>query len=206
MYKTLANDAQAETNVKHSKFLAFCFPVSDQDEAEERIRGVKKQFPDATHAPYAYVCGENGEKFRASDDGEPSGTSGVPILEAIKRRGLTYSAVVVVRYFGGIKLGTGGLARAYADAADAAMLLAGATSFDKCAVYAVKCEYACFSALQNKIFSLGGQILSSDFDSGASFTAAIPVASSSAFVSFVADVSSGRATADYTEERFCPIR
>ena len=206
MYKTLAKSAEAETNVKHSKFIAFAFPVSDPDDAEDRVRAVKKRFPDATHAPYAYVCGEVGEKFRASDDGEPSGTSGVPILESIKRRGLTYSAVVVVRYFGGIKLGTGGLARAYADAADEAMILSGTTAFDKCAVYAVKCEYACFSALQNKIFSLGGQILSSDFDSGASLTVAVPVAFSSAFVSFLADVSSGKATADFSEERFCPIR
>ncbi len=206
MYVTLAKNAQAETNVKHSKFIAFCFPVSDPDEAEDYVRGVKKQFPDATHAPYAYVTGENGEKFRASDDGEPSGTSGVPILETIKRQGLTYAAVVVVRYFGGIKLGTGGLARAYADAAEEAISVAGKASFDKCSVYFVKCEYSCYSTLQNKVISLGGQILSSDFDSGATLTVAIPIASSSAFLSFLADVSSGKATAEFVKEEYCSVR
>ena len=113
MYFTIGSNGTAELSVKHSKFLAFCARVTDEDEAETFVRGIKKRFADATHAPYAYILGDRGDKFRASDDGEPSGTSGIPILESIKNAGLTDTAVVVVRYFGGIKLGIPGLIRAY---------------------------------------------------------------------------------------------
>ena len=155
MYFTVGGDGTAEVTVKHSKFIAFCSAVASDDEAESFVRGVKKRYTDATHAPYAYLLGEKSDKSRASDDGEPSGTSGIPILEAIKNSGLTNTVVVVVRYFGGIKLGTGGLARAYADAALAALDAAGKKAYDKCAIFALSCDYGLISAVQNQIYAFG---------------------------------------------------
>lgn len=205
MYATVKGEGRAETSVKHSKFLAFSARVSDEEEAETFIRSIKKRYTDATHAPYAYVLGERGDKSRASDDGEPSGTSGVPILEAIKGAGLTFTCVVVVRYFGGIKLGTGGLAHAYGDAATEAIRASERTTFEKCAIFTVKSDYNLLSAVQNRIFSHQGLVLQAEYVDGAALTAAIPLAKKDAFLSALADATSGRANIEEGEERFCEI-
>ena len=206
MYFTVGGEASAESSVKHSKFLAFCARVATDDEAEEFVKGIKRRFTDATHAPYAYLLGEKGEKSRASDDGEPSGTSGVPILETIKNAGLTFTAVVVVRYFGGIKLGTGGLARAYGDAASEALKTAGKTSFDKCTVFDLTCDYGAISAVQNQIFSFGGAVRSADYADGARISAAIPSDKKDAFISALADATSGKAGVTEGEELYCEVK
>ena len=117
-YQTLAEEAQAELKVKGSRFLGFAAPAADKTAAEAYIGGLRKRFFDATHHCFAYRCGSGSDACsRFSDDGEPSGTAGKPILQVITGRSFTDVIVVVVRYFGGTKLGTGGLARAYAEAA-----------------------------------------------------------------------------------------
>lgn len=206
MYFTVRGAGNSELSVKHSKFIAFCERVADEEEAESFVKGIKKRFTDATHAPYAYLLGEKGEKSRASDDGEPSGTSGVPILEAIKNAGLTFTAVVVVRYFGGIKLGTGGLARAYGDAAIAALALVGKSAFDLCVAYRISCDYSLISTVQNQIFSFGGSVGSADYSDGAIFSASIPLKEEGAFLSALADATSGKARLERGEESFCEVK
>ena len=104
-----------------SKFLAFAEPIANEDEAKARIAWYKKKYHDARHVCYAYMLGHERTNFRANDNGEPSGTAGRPILGAINSRELTDILVVVVRYFGGIKLGTGGLIVAYKAAAAEAL-------------------------------------------------------------------------------------
>ena len=206
MYFTVGGDGNAELSVKHSKFLAFSARVTDEEQAENFVRGVKKRFSDATHAPYAYVLGERSDKFRASDDGEPSGTSGIPILESIKNAGLTDVAVVVVRYFGGIKLGTGGLARAYGDAAIQALKTSGKVAFDKCATFLVTCDYSLISSVQNQIYAFGGMILSCDYGDGAKVSAAVPCDKKNAFLSALADATSGKASFSEREETYCEVK
>lgn len=196
----------AETSVKHSKFIAFCSRVTSDDEAEAFVKSIKRRYTDATHAPYAYVLGERSDKSRASDDGEPSGTSGVPILETIKNNGLTNTVVVVVRYFGGIKLGTGGLARAYSDAALAALTQAGKTAFDKCAVCTFSCDYTFISIVQNQIYAFNGLILGAEYVNGAELTVAIPCGKKQGFYAAIADATSGRVSAVEIEERYCEIK
>jgi len=205
MYTTVQAEGRAETSVKHSKFLAFSARVSDEEEAESFLRTIKKRFSDATHAPYAYILGERGDKMRASDDGEPSGTSGAPILETIKGAGLTFVCCVVVRYFGGIKLGTGGLAHAYGDAATASIQAAGKAIFEKCAVFSVACDYNLLSAVQNKIYASSGILLNAEYEDGAKISAAIPIDRKAGFLSAIADATSGRATVEEREERYCEI-
>ncbi|MFB6098598.1 MAG: YigZ family protein, partial [Salinibacter sp.] len=104
-----------------SHFLADAVPVSTREEVKNRVEQVREREPKATHHCFAYRLGVEGEDFRYDDDGEPSGTAGPPILRRIDARGLTNALVVVTRYFGGTELGTGGLARAYGDAAAAAL-------------------------------------------------------------------------------------
>lgn len=206
MYFTVGAKGSAELTVKHSKFLAFCASVSNEEQAELFVKSIKKSFTDATHVPYAYLLGERADKFRASDDGEPSGTSGVPILETIKSFGLTFTAVAVVRYFGGIKLGTGGLARAYGDAAAEALRVSGRTAFDRCAILSILCDYSAISVVQNQIFAFGGSIRTADYGEGAKIGAAIPSLKKSAFLSSLADATSGKAEVEEGEETYCEIK
>jgi len=206
VYYTVTRETTAETTIKHSKFIAFCASVADADQAEAYVKAIKKRFSDATHAPYAYILGERGDKMRASDDGEPSGTSGAPILDAIKGEGLTFTAVVVVRYFGGIKLGTGGLTHAYGDSALTALRMNGRAKYVKCAVFSLKCDYNAVSPVQNKVYALGGDVIETLYDDGATLTVAVPLESESAFCSAVADITSGKAVLSRLDERFCPVK
>ena len=120
-YRTLASDATATIKVDGSRFLAEAVPVDSRDAAEARIEAIREREHQATHHCTAYRLGRDGDDVRYNDDGEPSGTAGQPILRQIEARDLTNTLVVVTRYYGGTKLGTGGLMRAYGDAADAAL-------------------------------------------------------------------------------------
>ncbi|WP_285041155.1 YigZ family protein [Plantibacter sp. LMC-P-059a] len=121
---TIAAPVQHELVVKKSRFIGLAHPLASPDDAEQVIARVKKQAWDARHHCVAMVTGLLGDQARSSDDGEPSGTAGMPILEVLRRRELTDVVVVVTRYFGGVKLGAGGLVRAYSSAASETLDLA----------------------------------------------------------------------------------
>jgi uncharacterized YigZ family protein len=120
-YQTVYQGASAEIVEKKSRFIAEVFPVSSEEEAAEILEEVKKQYWDARHHCWAYVIGDTQTAERCSDDGEPSGTAGKPILEVIRGQKLSNVLVVVTRYFGGTLLGTGGLVRAYSSACKEAL-------------------------------------------------------------------------------------
>ena len=125
-YLTLAGPGEAELDEKRSRFLGFAARVTSDGEAVEFVSSIRARYPDARHAVYAYVASSSGTLAqRYSDDGEPQGTGGLPVLDVIRKRELTDSAVVVVRYFGGILLGAPGLVRAYSGAASLAVEAAG---------------------------------------------------------------------------------
>ncbi len=123
-YKITTSNGTGEIVEKKSRFIANVFPVENQQQAEEKIAEISKKYWDARHNCYAYVIGKNSENTRCSDNGEPSGTAGKPILEVITGAGLTNTLVIVTRYFGGVLLGTGGLVRAYTQAAQAGIAAA----------------------------------------------------------------------------------
>lgn len=114
---TILTGGQAEFTVQRSRFIAYAEAVHDEEETRAFLAKIRKEHYDARHCCSAWVLGADGAKQKSSDDGEPGGTAGMPILDVIKRRELTDAMVVVVRYFGGIKLGAGGLVRAYSHAA-----------------------------------------------------------------------------------------
>lgn len=120
-YRTLASSGEAIYTEKRSKFLAFAHHVSSEEEAKSIVQSIKKKYYDARHVCYAYALGFNGEHTRSNDDGEPSGSAGKPILGQLRSADVTFTLVAVVRYFGGVKLGTGGLAVAYKTAAAEAL-------------------------------------------------------------------------------------
>jgi uncharacterized YigZ family protein len=115
-YKTIIAPTEGIYKEKGSKFLSFAIPVSSADEVKEIVKNYRKEYYDSRHVCYAYMLGADRKEFRANDDGEPTGTAGRPILGQINSRVLTNILVIVVRYFGGILLGTGGLVVAYKEA------------------------------------------------------------------------------------------
>lgn len=123
-YLTVEAPAEAASRERSSKFLAYIYPVEDEERIREHIDELRKRYFDATHHCYAWRLGPRGERFRANDDGEPSGTAGKPILGQLLSNGLTDCLVVVVRYFGGTKLGVPGLIAAYREAAAEAIAAA----------------------------------------------------------------------------------
>lgn len=120
-FKTIGGATTGEYKEKGSKFLAHAYPVSTEEEITQRLAALKKQYYDARHHCYAYIIGLKSQQYRANDDGEPNHSAGDPILGQIRSYGLTNTLVVVVRYFGGTKLGVGGLISAYKMAADIAL-------------------------------------------------------------------------------------
>ncbi len=120
-YLTIAGISEGLYKEKGSKFLAFAIPVSDVEEIKEILKEKRKEYHDARHVCFAYILGEKGEETRANDDGEPSGTAGKPMLGTLVSKGVTNVLLVVVRYFGGTKLGTSGLINAYRTACQDAL-------------------------------------------------------------------------------------
>ncbi len=123
-YLTIAAPAEAASRERSSKFLAYAYPVRTEEEIRERLDALRKRYYDATHHCYAWRLGPHGEQFRSNDDGEPSGTAGKPILGQLLSTSVTDCLVVVVRYFGGTKLGVPGLIAAYREAAAEALAAA----------------------------------------------------------------------------------
>lgn len=122
IYKTIEEPAEGYLTEKKSKFISYIHPVKDTDDVKELIDQYRKQYYDARHVCWAYMLGEERDEFRSNDDGEPSGTAGRPILGQINSYELTNVLIVVIRYFGGTLLGTGGLIKAYKEAAEEAIL------------------------------------------------------------------------------------
>lgn len=138
---TLEKSASASLTERKSEFIASASPVHTEEEALAFIASVRKRYADARHNVYAYVLRE-GNTSRFSDDGEPHGTAGMPILDVLRGEGLTDAAVVVTRYFGGILLGTGGLVRAYSQSARLALDAAGRTQILRLTVFSLRLSYA----------------------------------------------------------------
>lgn len=150
-YRMLKNYADTYFIEKKSRFISYAQPVYSEDEALQFLSGIRKKHYDASHNCYAYILGESMNIQRSSDDGEPSGTAGVPILEVLKKEKVTNSMVIVTRYFGGIMLGAGGLIRAYTEGAVRGINAAGAVKVQPFAVYKLKMDYGFLSKLQYEI-------------------------------------------------------
>ena len=146
-YLTLARPGQGEYEEKKSRFLGKAVHIESEEEAATFIAGIRKQYYDARHNCYAWVLGEGSERKKSSDDGEPSGTAGQPILRVIEGSGCTNVLVIVTRYFGGTLLGTGGLVRAYTQAARAALEDAQKARMCLCRKLAVTVEYGALDRL-----------------------------------------------------------
>ena len=169
-YKTIAAIAEGTYTEKRSKFLAFALPVETVDEVKRYVAEYQKRYYDARHACYAYMLGAERTDFRANDNGEPSGTAGKPILGQINSYGLTNILIIVIRYFGGIKLGTSGLIVAYRQAAiealENAQIIEKTVDDDITFTY----EFPMMNAVMKIVKDLNPQIIAQGYDTDCTMT------------------------------------
>lgn len=161
-YKTVGNQASDEFVEKRSRFIGYVCPVKTVEQANEFISKIKQKHWDAKHNVYAYIL-KDGNIKRYSDDGEPQGTAGVPVLDVLEKSGVVDTCVVVTRYFGGILLGGGGLVRAYSHSAKIALDAGEIITMSLCSLMCAECDYTFYGKLSLIIAQQGGTVINSDF-------------------------------------------
>lgn len=172
-YISLAEKITVEIEERKSRFIAIASPARSAREAEALIAQAREDYPDATHHCYAYRTGLSGTVVRSNDDGEPQGTAGRPILDVIERNGLQNTCIVVVRYFGGIKLGAGGLVRAYRAAAAAAVEQAGVVQYVLHTLFRGRAPYDAWSRVAALMEQLGAQAIEAEYGACVEFRGAV---------------------------------
>lgn len=201
-YRTLRRQGSQEIVIKKSRFIGYGKPVSSEEEAIAFIEEIKKLHWNASHNCSAYVIGERDECQKQSDDGEPSGTAGKPILEVVKHQGLKNVVIVVTRYFGGIMLGAGGLIRAYTDGAVAAIEAAEAITNVLHREVLVDVDYTWYGKLENEFHARGVRVGETAFTDRVVITCLPEAAEAERFAAWMTDVTQGQAIIATGEERY----
>lgn len=200
-YKTVRQFASDELVEKRSRFIGYCKPVTTQDEAVAFINEIKTKHWDARHNVYAYVIRAEGVS-RYSDDNEPQGTAGIPVLDAIRKRDITDCVVVVTRYFGGVLLGAGGLVRAYSAAAKLAIDAAQEREMVMCSVCTLSCSYTMYGRIPALIASFDGIVDDSSFTDEVSLVFHLPEDKLPALNKALSEESSGKLQAAETDKKY----
>ena len=189
-YRTVRAPASVELVINKSRFIGQCFPISTEEEALSMLAELRKRYWDATHNCYAYSVGEKGEIARFSDDGEPGGTAGMPMMDALRGAGVTDVLCVVTRYFGGILLGTGGLVRAYSKACSEAIRAAGIVRMAPCDLVSFCVPYPQWALFQQAALRYGAA-LEPEYGESVRCMAIVEAARTEAFLAAVFDQSAG---------------
>ncbi|MGE5677260.1 MAG: IMPACT family protein, partial [Pseudomonadota bacterium] len=180
-------------------------PVYSEEEALQFLNGIRKKHYDATHNCYAFILGDSMNIQRSSDDGEPSGTAGVPILEVLKKEHITNSIVIVTRYFGGVLLGAGGLIRAYTEGASSGIKAAGIVAVRPFAVHSLRMDYPWLSKLQYEISRKDYIIENVEYLQDVTMRVLTDADRSAAFIDEVAQWTNGSVPAEYLGEEMLKI-
>ncbi|WP_024620869.1 YigZ family protein [Metaclostridioides mangenotii] len=201
-YKTLHEYGMDEVEIERSRFIGYAKPVKSEEEAIEFVNEIKKKHKDATHNVWAYTVGENMNIQRYSDDGEPQGTAGIPSLEVIKKEDLRDVVIVVTRYFGGVKLGAGGLVRAYTKGAKIG--LEAGKIIDKVLYQEVKIglDYTLLGRVQNEIMNLGFYIKDIVYEDNVNILVYSKLEDVEGFTTKIVDITSDKCEIVLGEEFF----
>ena len=197
---------ESEKVIEKSRFLTYSAHVENEEEAKAFIAEIRKAHSLATHVCYAFIADKVGNLQRFSDDGEPQGTAGIPILEVLKAKKLFETAVAVVRYFGGIKLGAGGLVRAYSSSAAENLDGADIRSLEMCEEYLIEVDYTGVDSMQKYISTHTCTPLSTDYGEKVTFTVAVKKADGEAFISGLIDYMQGRVEVCRGESYYAPFK
>jgi len=200
-YTTVRRECSAEFVERRSRFIGYIKPVTTEEEAIAFIEEKRSKHWDATHNVYAYSLRE-GNICRYSDDGEPSGTAGMPVLSVLTKPGITDAVIVVTRYFGGILLGGGGLVRAYSHGAAIAVEESGLLVMRQCVIARVECDYSSYGRVASLIPEMGGVVDDSQFTDKVELTFHMTAEQLAAMEPRLADATCGACRAEVTGEQF----
>lgn len=203
-YLVPGGQAQAEYIEKKSRFIGQVFPVTTEQEAKATIERVRRQHYDARHNCWCYMIRDGAVRY--SDDGEPQGTAGLPMLEVFKREGVENVVCVVTRYFGGVLLGTGGLLRAYTKSAKDALDAAGIAAVRRWVKLEVGCPYSLFERMKTECLSLDGAVQNVDYGADVLLSLLLPENNAEAFSARVTELSAGACSALAVGEELMPVR
>jgi len=201
LYITLEREASASFIEKKSEFIGYACPCKTEQEALDFIAKIRKKHADAKHNVYAYQIKEN-NIARFTDDGEPQGTAGMPVLDIIKKTGFTDACIVVTRYFGGILLGTGGLVRAYSHAAKLAVEAAHVITYERFITCEVICDYTDYDRIRASYQNVGLMVDGVDFAADVTQRLAIRAPEYENFCAALTELTNGAVLIDTTGDRF----
>ena len=188
----IKKEAETEITISKSVFVANSFICNSVDDPRRCLELIKKRFPDANHHCWAYRIGMSGEQMRYNDDGEPHGTAGPPILDVLVKKNITNTLIIVTRWFGGIKLGTGGLVRAYSEAAVAVLDRSDIGELIETAVYICVLPYDRLKPFENGLNDFNAIITDKQFTDNVSLTVQLPIVNAANFEQYFANITSGR--------------
>ena len=200
-YFCVTGRSEYEIVINRSRFITTLVPIENAEQAFDEIKKISKKYSDATHNCYAFVSNRENTEQRFSDDGEPQGTAGMPMLEVLKKRNVRMVLAVVTRYFGGIKLGAGGLVSAYSRSVSEALDNAKVVRCDRAKFYEVVCDYSDFRRLSDEA-EKRAQITATEYGDKVTFDFAVTLDNENALIEKLTDVSSGKAQITYTGEGF----
>ena len=178
--------------VKNSRFLAELFPVATQEEARARLAAQKTRWPDIRHVVHAFAIGPQANILGCSDDGEPAGTAGRPALEVLKGSGITNIIVLIIRYFGGTLLGTGGLVKAYGDSTKLVLDGIQTEELVEKTPFSMTIGYEMYESTKRILASVNADSVKEDFGTEITISGQIPVSAKDSLVSQISDLSNGR--------------
>ncbi|EZH66393.1 hypothetical protein DH09_10695 [Bacillaceae bacterium JMAK1] len=201
-YYTIKKTGQAEQTIQKSRFITHMKRVTTEAEAKQFIETIKKEHWNAAHNCSAYVIGENDEVQKANDDGEPSGTAGVPMLNVLLKQKLKDTVVVVTRYFGGIKLGAGGLIRAYGSSVSIGIEEIGAVKRSLMQHYEVTCSYELLGKIENELRQSKYTLIDINYAENVTFFTAVSVKETTPYEEWLVEISNDRVTFNATETSY----
>lgn len=204
--RTVFAPCEREKIIEKSRFITYATHVETEEDARAFIEEIRKQHTLATHVCYAFVADKVGNLQRFSDDGEPQGTAGVPMLEVLKNKKLFETAVAVVRYFGGVKLGAGGLVRAYSSSVAECLDGADIRTLEVCVEYEIFVDYTGIDSVQKYTATHACNLLSTDYGERVAFRVAVKKTEEERFISGIVDYMQGKVQVEPGEEYYAPFK
>ncbi|GGX96671.1 YigZ family protein [Streptomyces hiroshimensis] len=201
-YRTVAREGVHEIEISKSRFICALAPAATEEEAQAFIARIRKEHPTARHHCFAYVLGADGSVQKASDDGEPGGTAGVPMLQMLLRREVRYAVAVVTRYFGGVKLGAGGLIRAYGGVVGEALDVLGTVTRQRFRLAAVTVDHQRAGKLENDLRATGRAVREVSYGAEVRIEVGLPEADVEGFRAWLADATAGTARLELGGEAY----
>lgn len=201
-YRTVAHEGVHETEINRSRFICALAPAATEEEAQAFVARVRREHPTATHNCFAYVIGADASVQKASDDGEPGGTAGVPMLQMLTRRDVRYAVAVVIRYYGGVKLGAGGLIRAYGGVVGEALDALGTITRQRFRLATVTVDHQRAGKLENDLRATGRSVRNVNYAENVVIEIGLPDAEVDTFRGWLADATAGAARLELGGEAY----